>query len=169
MKPPWIVVRREPYEEPYSNHFFIWVSNGLYMGGTDFYRSADDLIAIGKALLVFPRSVPDEYHYEYGGDRLNGQRWYRYLLLRAFTKNRAGACAIQVIIDLKQDVPNNGYCEFSLHVEAAQLNRLGRLFCQLHELEHGEIHWNNDSALIFEDYREMGEDTLADFPKGFID
>ena len=169
MKPPWIVVRREPCEEPSHTHIFIWVSNGLFMGGTDFYCPVDDLNVIGEVLKVFPRSIPDEYHYEYGGDRRNGQRSYRYLLLRAFTKNRAGACAIQVIINLNKEAPLDGYCEFSLYVEAAQLNRLGRRFYRLHELERGEIHWNNNSALIFEDYREMGEDSLADFPKGFID
>ena len=169
MKPPWIVVRREPYEEPSHTHIFIWVSNGLFMGGTDFYCHVDDLQTTGEALQVFPRSVPDEYNYEYGGKRREGSEYFRYFLLRASTVNRAGACTIQVIIDRNEETPNDGYCEFSLHVEAAQLNRLGRRFCRLHELERGEIHWNSKSALIFEDSREMGENTLADFPKGFID
>jgi hypothetical protein len=88
--------------------------------------------------------------------------------MRAFTKDRRGRCAIQVMIDLKQEVPNNGYCEFCLHVEeVAQLNRLGNLFHQLYEHERGEFHWNNISAQIFEDYHEIGEDTFVDIPIGF--
>lgn len=168
MKPPWIKVRRYPYEEPYLTHIFIWVSNCLFMGGTDFYCHVDDLQTIGESLQVFPRSVPDEYNYEYGGKRREGSRYFRYFLLRASTVNRAGACTIQVIIDLNEETPNDGYCEFSFHVEAAQLNRLGHLFCKIHEYERGEFHWNNNSALIFEDHREMEDDALADIPKKFL-
>jgi hypothetical protein len=168
MKPPWIKVRRYPYEEPYHTHIFIWVSNGLFMGGTDFYCHVDDLQTIGEALQVFPRSVPDEYNYEYGGKRREGSGYFRYFLLRASTINRSGHCAIQVIIDLNEETPTGGNCEFSFHIEPLLLNRLGHLFSKLHRLEHGEFHWNNNSALIFEDHREMEDDALADIPKIFL-
>jgi len=169
MKPPWIKVRRKPTAEPSITHIIIWVSNGLFMGGIDFYCPVNDLHEIGKALKSFPRSVPDEYYYEYGGDdQIKEHSWQRYFLMRAFTKDRRGRCAIQVIIDLKQEVPENGYCEFCIHVvEVAQLNRLGNLFHQLYEHERGEFHWNNNSAQIFEDYQEIGEDTFVEIPIGF--
>lgn len=132
MKPPWIKVRRFPYEEPYHTEILFWVSNGLFMGGTELYCAVDTLQKIGTALKVFPRSVPDEYNFEYGGKRREGSRSHRYFLLRAYTVNRAGASAIQVIIDLNNETPYDGYCEFSFDVEPLHLNRLGHLFSKLH-------------------------------------
>jgi hypothetical protein len=137
---PFIRVRRYPYEEPYITQVVFHASNGLFMGSTDIYCNVVDLADIGSALAVFPTKVPDEYRFEYGSEGPE-KRFYRHFILRAFTTDWAGHCAMQFRMNLNDAEPMEGMCCFSIRAETARINRLGALFLRLHECSRGELRW----------------------------
>lgn len=137
---PWILVKRVPYEEPYHTQVEVAASNGLFAGGLDFYCGVDDLKEISGALAGFPSRVPDEYRFEYGSED-PARRFYRYFLLRAYTTDGAGHCALQFVMNLNSSEPHEGVCRFSLSVDPAQIARLGRLFARLHGHPAGRFRW----------------------------
>jgi hypothetical protein len=108
---PVIVVRRHPYEEPYHTQLEFVISNGLFTGSTDIFCSVTDLTSIGAALRKFPDKIGDEFRYEYGSESPE-VRFYRYFLLRAYTANSTGHCAIQFRINQNSAEPNEGICQF---------------------------------------------------------
>jgi hypothetical protein len=149
---PLIKIRRYPYEEPYHIHLEFTVSNGSFCGGTDFYCNAEDLSKIGIALQSFPRGVGDEYRYECGSEKPE-DRCYRYFLMRAYTTDLVGHCAIQFVINNNSAEPSEGACRFSIKAEAASINRLGTLFEKFSELKHLELSWSPTEEELFEDYQ----------------
>jgi len=151
---PFIRVRRFPYEEPYHTQVAFQASNGLFMGTCDIYCAVADLQAIGSALEAFPRNVPDEYRFEYGSERRE-DRFSSYLLLRAFTTDSAGHCAIQFRMNLNEEPPRDGVCGFSILAEAGRINRLGALFLRLHKSSHGQIRWEPIEGESFEENAEQ--------------
>lgn len=153
----FIIVRRCPYEEPYHTQLEFVVSNGAFHGRTDLYCAVDDLREIGIALRNFPARAGDEYRYEYGTEDPQ-VRFYRYFLLRAYTFDALGNCALQIAINLNAADPEEGICKFSLRADAASINRLGELFVQFSQLRHLEFRWSLRSAELFERYQ------LSDFP-----
>jgi hypothetical protein len=140
MDEPWIVVKRFPYEEPYHTQVEVAASNGLFTGVLDFYCGVDELKEIGGALAGFPSRVPDEYRFEYGSED-PAKRFYRYFLLRAYTTDGAGHCALQFVMNLNGSEPNEGVSRFSISLEPAQIARLGGLFTRLHEHPSGSFRW----------------------------
>ena len=149
---PLLIIRRYPYEEPYHLHLEFVVSNGSFSGATDIYCGVEELKEVGQALQKFPAKVGDEYRYEYGSEKPE-DRFYRYFLIRAYTTDAVGHCALQFAINQNSDEPNEGMCRFSLWAEAASINRLGVLFEKFAELQHLELRWSPDEALLFEDYQ----------------
>ena len=149
---PLIIVRRYPYEEPYHAHLEFVVSNGDFSGSTDIYCNVEDLKEIGQALQKFPAKVGDEYRYEYGSEQPE-DRFYRYFMMRAYTTDSVGHCAVQFIINQNSHEPNEGVCRFSIRVEVASINRLGVLFEKFSELRHLEFRWSPDEAQLLEDYQ----------------
>jgi hypothetical protein len=137
---PLLIVRRYPYEEPYNAHLEFLASNGTFTGATDIYCTLSDIVEIGRALKAFPASGGDEYKYEYGSPDPRAN-WARYFVLRAFTIDRVGHCALQFTINLNQAEPDEGACRFSIRVEAAGINRLGELFEEFAKLGHLELRW----------------------------
>jgi hypothetical protein len=155
MKNSLIIVRRYPYEEPYDIHLEFVASNGYFGGSTDIYCNVDNLKEIGKALREFPARVGDEYRFEYGSENPE-RRFYRYFLLRAYTTDLVGHCAVQVIMNQNSPQPNEGVCHLSIKAEAAAINRLGLLFERFSELRHLEFRWSQTEA-------ELSENPTADF------
>jgi hypothetical protein len=149
---PLIIVRRYPYEEPDHVHLEFVVSNGSFGGATDIYCGVEELKEIGRALQNFPAKVGDEYRYEYGSEKPE-DRFYRYFLMRTYTTDAVGHCAIQFVINQNSDEPHEGVCRFSLRAEAASINRLGGLFEKFSELRHLEFVWSPDESQLFEDYQ----------------
>lgn len=158
---PLIIVRRIPYEEPYHTRLELVVSNGVFGGSTDIYCGVQELKEIGDALQKFPARVGDEYRYVHGSEERENL-FYRYFVLRAYTTDALGHCAIQFIINLNKDEPDEGVCRFSISAEAAAVNRLGKLFEQFSELKHLEFRWSRKEAELFEEYQ------LSDAPSTLI-
>lgn len=149
---PQVIVRRYAYEEPYQLHLEFVVSNGGFRGAADIYCGVEELKEMGRALRRFPAKVGDEYRFEYGSEKPE-DRFYRYFLMRAYTTDAVGHCAIQFVINLNSVEPNEGACRFSLRAEAASINRLGVLFEKFSELRHLEFRWSPDEAQLFEDHQ----------------
>ncbi|HEX4809576.1 MAG TPA: hypothetical protein VH325_11640 [Bryobacteraceae bacterium] len=145
----YLVVRRYPYEEPFHMQLEFSVSNGLFSGTTDIYCNVGDLKEIGNRLKSFPTRLGDEFRYEYGSED-PARRHYRYFLLRAYTIDNAGHCALQVKMNNNTREPHEGTCTLSIKAEAAALNRLGSLFLTFSQLEHLEFHWNLEDQELFE-------------------
>jgi hypothetical protein len=154
---PRIIVRRYPYEEPYHTQVEFVVSNGGFRGSTDLYCSVEDLGEIGRALQNFPAKIGDEYRYEYGSEKPE-DRFHRYFLMRAYTIGFVGRCALQFVINLNSEEPNEGVCRFSISMDAASVNRLGGLFEKFSELRHLEFRWSENETELFADYQP---DTLV--------
>jgi hypothetical protein len=138
---PFITVRRHPYEEPYHIQLEFLASNGFFSGTTEIYCNVEDITTLGKALKNFPKKVGDEYSYEYGSEDPT-KKFYRYFLLRTYTFDSAGHCALQIKINFNTREPEEGLCTFSIQAESAAINRLGELFEQFAKLEHLEMRWN---------------------------
>ena len=148
-----LVVRRYPYEEPYHAHLEFKVSNGVFVGATDIYCNVDEIAGIGRGLRAFPSRIGDEYVYEYGTDD-PGARFYRHFVMRAYTIDGVGHCALQFGINLNEEEPEEGVCRFSIRVDAAALNRLGELFEHFAELRHLELQWSPTSGELHEYHQE---------------
>jgi hypothetical protein len=108
---PLLTVRRYPFEEPHNTHLEFLASNGTFTGATDIYCTVSDIAEIGRALKAFPANVGDEYKYEYGSPDPRAN-WASYFVLRAFTIDRAGRCALQFTINLNRAEPDEGACRF---------------------------------------------------------
>ena len=147
---PLIVVKRHPYEEPHHIHLEFVVSNGGFSGNTDIYCNVEDLKEIGQALQRFPATVGDDYRYEYGSEKPE-DRFYRYFLLRAYTTDSVGHCAVQFIINQNSGEPDEGVCRFSIKAEPASINHLGALFERFSELRHLEFTWSPDNIEMTND------------------
>lgn len=117
---------------------------------TDSFRAVQDLADIGNKLERFPERVGDECRYEYGLQDPSQHR-YRYLLIRAYTTDAAGHCAIQVKMNNNWREPDEGVCEFSIQAEAAAINRLGSLLKRFSKWEHLELLWQLDGEELFAD------------------
>ncbi|RYX85104.1 hypothetical protein EON83_07605 [bacterium] len=154
MNESYLMVRRHPYEEPDHTQLEFIVSNGSFTGGIDFYCGVDDIANIGTALRAFPRSISDEYVYEYGSP-VASKRFYRHFRLRAYTIDRSGHCALQITINLNRDEPEEGICRFSMRCEPWSLERLGNLFLAFARLEHLEFKWvpNTEIEEMYTEYQ----------------
>jgi hypothetical protein len=128
------------------------VSNGAFSGATDIYCNVEDIAAIGTALKSFPKKAGDEYTYEYGSED-PAKEFYRYFLLRAYTIDQAGHCALQIHINLNEKEPEEGICKFSIRAEAAAINRLGELFEHFSKLSHLELRWNLKDGQLYEQHQ----------------
>ncbi len=69
MSPPFIIIRRHPYEEPYHLNLVITASNGVFAGTLEYYCNATDLTEMGSKLMSFPERIGDTYSYELGSPR----------------------------------------------------------------------------------------------------
>ncbi len=152
MTPPYLIVRRFPYEEPHLTELEFRASNGSFSGAIDFFCGVEDLAEIGAALKVFPSKAQDEFVYEYGSDDPDN-RDYRRFRLRIYAVDHAGHCAVQFYADVREKTPNEGVCTFSIRAEPAALHRLGQLFENFHKLEHLELQWSPSGGALFTEHQ----------------
>jgi hypothetical protein len=145
MDAPFLVVRRHPYEEPYHTQLEFTVTNGTFSGAADIYCNVDDIASIGRALEAFPSRIGDQFVYEYGTDDPSA-KFYRHFVMRAYTVDGVGHCALQFAINLNEAEPNEGVSRFSIKAEPSAIGRLGALFAQFAELRHLELHWSPTSG-----------------------
>lgn len=138
---PQIIVKRYPYEEPYHLQLEFFVSNGNFRGNAGIYCNTEDLKTIGQALRNFPSKIDDEYRYELGSENPE-DRWHLYFLMRVYTIDSVGHCAIQFAININAVEPHEGACRFSIQADAASINRLGVLFEKFSKLEDFEFEWS---------------------------
>jgi hypothetical protein len=141
-------VRRHPYEEPHHVQLELFISNGQFSCTGDIYLNVADLGDIGRALKGFPRQVPDEYTYEHGSEDPS-ERYACHFLMRAYTIGRTGRSGLHSRMNLNDEAPDDGLAEFTIQVEVAQLNRLGRLFLTFEKLQHLEFHWTDLGEELF--------------------
>jgi len=144
MNHEYLQVRRLPYEEPYHTQLEISASNGVFSGSTDIYCNVSDLAKIGCALQSFPKSIPDEYKYEYGSSD-PAARSYCHFVLRVYTVGSWGHSALQISIKENLKEPEERICLFSIRSEPASINRLGDLFVAFSKLQHFEFKWMPNS------------------------
>ena len=161
---PFIIVRRDPYEEPYHTHLEFVASNGTIGGSTDIYCAVEDLKEIGTALQHFPARIGDEYRYEYGSEDPENP-FHRYFMLRAYTTDSVGHCAIQFAMNQNSAEPGEGLSRFSITAEAASVKGLGKLFEEFSELRHLEFRWSRNETELFEDYQSSEGTSTLPFPE----
>ena len=143
-----ILVTRHPYEEPYHLQLEISASNGAFSMCTDIYLNTAELDELGRRLQSFPRRVGDTCELRYGSDDPL-KRFYRLFVLRAYTFNAIGHCAIALQVNQNSAEPNEGIAQFSIKAEAAAINRLGALFEEFARLSHRSLRWTpSDGELI---------------------
>jgi hypothetical protein len=150
-KGSWIAVKRFPYEEPYHTHLDIEASNGAYAGAIDFSCGVDEIREVGEALGAFPSKVPDEYRFSYGSDDPEDRQDWHFVL-RAYTTDAIGHCALQFVMNLNQTEPHEGLCSFSIPAEPVQIARLGRLFLRLHERASTRFRWTPEDEEFADDF-----------------
>ena len=156
MNPPFIIIHRHPYEEPYHLNLVISASNGVMSGTLEYYCNAEDLDEVGGKLAVFPERREDTYAYELGSPRPE-DRFAFHFALRTSTLDSAGHCALQLTMNNNRPSPDDVSCSFSIRAEPAAINRLGRLIMAFGELKHSELRWSDtDGELI------AGQTTIAE-------
>lgn len=136
-----IQLKRYPYEEPYCLNIVVSATNGLFDGSLEFYCDTDDLINLGNALRVFPKKAPDEYFFELGSNKPEDNYAY-YFAIHAYTTDRSGHSALQIVLDNNKSRPDEGSCCFSIKAEPSAINRLGELLLIFSNLEHLELNWS---------------------------
>lgn len=137
------------------------VSNGSFAGKTDIYCGAEDIKEIGENLLNFPRKVGDEYCFEYGSE-MPEDNFYRFFLMRVYTFNAQGHCALQFKINLNEEEPLEGQSTFSIQAESQAISRLGNIFLKFSELKHKEFHWAYNHDEMFTEHQAY---TLVETPR----
>src|SRR5580765_1020838 len=98
MTPPFIVIRRFPYEEPHHLNLVISASNGAASGKLEYYCNAEDLVEIGRKLAAFPANGKDTYCYELGSP-LTQDKFAFHFALQAISLDSTGHCAIQLTMN----------------------------------------------------------------------
>jgi hypothetical protein len=140
MSAPFLIVRRHPYEEPHHTQLEFIVTNGTFSGATDIYCNVHDLASIGRALRAFPSHIGDQFVYEYGSEDPSAN-FYRHFIMRAYTTDAVGHCALQFAMNLNEAEPYEGVVRFSIEAEPSAISQLGELFTQFAELRHLELRW----------------------------
>ena len=150
MTPPFIIIRRYPYEEPYHLNLVISASNGAMSGTLEYYCNAEDLTKVGDRLAAFPRQKDDNYTYELGSPRPEDGFAFHFAL-RAVTLDTAGHCALQFTMNNNRPIPDDVSCSFSMCAEPAAINRLGRLLIEFGDLKHLELLWSDTVGKLLRD------------------
>jgi hypothetical protein len=159
MNPAFIIIRRQPYEEPYHLRLVITASNGVFGGTLEYYCNALDLIDMGTKLMAFPASIGDSYSYELGSPRPE-DRFAFHFVLRAYTMDSSGHCALHISLNNNRREPDDSSCSFSIRTEASAINRLGHLLKTFGKLKHRTLRWSEKSGDLLISDSEPGADPL---------
>lgn len=151
---PYIRITRIPYEEPHHIHLVWEVCNGNQKWNFDYYDNADSLIKFSEKLEVFPIHISDVFLWELGSEYPE-DRWGYYFRFRTFVWNSVGHCAIQIRFNNNKILPYLEIAEFCIKVDAAEINRLGRLFRGFSELNHELLVWGGENEGLYTSEHEI--------------
>ena len=151
---PFLHIRRYPYEEPEELQLLVSASNGGTSGQLEIYSTPEELRNWADRLEVFPRHQSDVFLVELGSERPE-DRYSCYFRFRAFTTDGSGHCALHFRFCNNSPLPNRAISEFCIIVEAAQINRLGKLLRGFADLRHELLAWGLDHAKLYEREREF--------------
>lgn len=157
MRPPFIILRRQPYEEPYHLNLVVSAGNGTTGGTLEYYCNAEDVGKLGSRLAEFPKKRRDNYVYELGSPRQEDNFAFHFAL-RALTLDSAGHCALQIVMNNNLPPPDDLACSFSIRAEPAAVNRLGRLLREFGALKHLELRWSDSEGELVAE----GDATIAE-------
>jgi hypothetical protein len=146
----YLVVQRYIDDDSHLFELRFIASNGSFTGDIFLYCGLDDIQRIAAGLKDFPKKIGDEFRYENGSEDPGS---YKYFLLRAYTVDSVGHCALQVAMNLNTAEPDEGACRFSIRVDPEGLARLGRLFEQFVEPQYLELRWDVSGGELFADYQ----------------
>ena len=147
-----IRIQRFPYEEPYHVQLDLSAENGRFSGGFDFYTGVQELRKLAADLQNFPKYIGDEVRFIYGSPHKD-DRVYRHLVIRAYTIDSVGHCAIQLIFNNREEEPYEGTANFSIRAEAGAINRLGKLLEKFSELKHLELYWSPFEGELYAEHQ----------------
>ena len=136
---------RYTLSEPELLNLRIIASNGQQSGEHEFYCGVDHLRKAGAALSEFPRSLNDEFLWEFGAD-YQRDRGDGFSCFRVFVFNNRGHCAIQLRFNNNLELPDRAVTDFCIRAEAAKLSLLGELFTEFSKLKHGEFWWDTEAG-----------------------
>ena len=146
-----ITITRFPYEEPYHLNLRIEASNGRVTGELEYYCNATDLKELGKKLTDFLGQRGEEITYELGSEAPE-DRFAFYLSLRVKPLDSCGHSALLIHFNNNAADPDHEVSRFSIKVDPADINRLGRLLTGFGDLQHRRLDWQvYDGRLIAED------------------
>jgi hypothetical protein len=151
---PFIRITRNPYEEPNHIHLIWEVCNGNQKWEFNYYDNADALTKFSDNLEVFPRHLDDVFLWELGSE-YQEDRWGYYFRFRVFVWDSVGHCAIQIRFNNNRDLPFREQSELCIKADAAQINRLGKLFRGFSELKHEVLIWEVDYEGLNESKHEV--------------
>ena len=168
------IMRFEQVVPEESNLF--WASNGLFQGGIRLHLDRGHLERIAKTLSPFPDKIPGECSYSIGSKRPDDNS--DYLMLRAYMADNQGHTALQVVMNNKEDGPDEGECRFSIMAEPWAIHRLGELILRFSDSKYCALKWSlnadNDELMEWEpldpwwkeEWNELREALKGPWPKG---
>jgi hypothetical protein len=86
-----------------------------------FYGEVDEFVQFGNNLVSFPNSISDRVIYESGSSET-----YNHLLIEAYCYDPNGHTAFRITMRNGSIEPQSYSAEFSITLEAAGINNLGR-------------------------------------------
>lgn len=139
------------FEDEYILALPFRVNNGRFQGQLLWYCYPEELKKIGNALSPFPEKVPDEYLFEVGSPKPEDNMVF-YFMLRAYTYDLGGHCALEIAIKINWDKPKQEECRFSIEAEPWAIHRLGELLKEFSTLKYSYLKWslNSDNDLLIE-------------------
>ncbi len=120
-----------------------WASNGLFQGGIRFYLERGHLKRMGKTFSPFPDKIPGECSYSIGSQRPDDKS--SYLMLHAYMADNWGHTALQVVMNNKDNAPDEGECRFSIMAEPWAIHRLGELVLKFSDSKYCALRWSLNS------------------------
>ena len=112
------------------------LENDRYRATEEFYVYPEDLGEFGRRLADFPSSLIDGVTFEVGSKEPKSYCWVR---LRAYVYDAKGHTALEFRFENHADEPLKAAAQFSVALEAATLNELGRGLAEWAQ-EGGEVY-----------------------------
>jgi hypothetical protein len=145
---PLLKLTRHPYEEPYHIELHVEASNGRQHASIEYYTNADDLPALGDALMQFPFTDSKEHIYEIGTEE-PAARFAYHLRFRFFLIRPIGDSGIEIRFhNNREAAPDREIAEFTIPCEVAGINRLGKLLKDFGRLQHRVLEWDGNEGCL---------------------
>ena len=150
---PFLKLTRFPYEEPYHIELQVEASNDRQHASIEYYTNADDLPALGDALMKFPFTDSKEHIYEIGTEDPTARFAY-HLYFRFFLIRPTGDSGIEIRFhNNREAAPDREIAEFTIPCQVAGINRLGKLLKDFGRLQHRVLEWDGNDGHLGEPER----------------